>query len=285
MRFIRLVMIVALGTVCSVYSVICVLFAIHVQVFVATGGAPVTPEAAGLHGFTAVSVPTDDGERLSGWWSPPRPGRGAVLLLLGNGGVDLSVMAPVLADLAARGLGALGVEYRGNRGSTGVPSEAGVYADARGAYDFIARVEPGAGIAVFGGSFGSGVAVQLACERPVAGLVLDSAYSSILSLLDKPGAFPLPYRLLLGDPLDSISKIGKVKAPLMIVAGTADDRIPLSEPRRLYAAANEPKTLIEVDGAGHGGAYQAGARERVLAALDRWTAGAPANAERPQTSP
>ncbi len=257
------------------YILLCLSFLLIVHVFVATGGEPVLPQAAGLTGFAAVTVPTDDGERLSGWWSPPRPEHGAVLVLLGNGGVQLADMATVFGDLAARGIGVLGIEYRGNRGSTGSPSEAGVVADARGGFDFIRAQAPMARIAVYGQSFGTGVAVALAAECPVAGLVLDSPYASIAGLFERAGTYPLPYRLLLGDPLDSEARIGSLHIPILIVHGTADDHIPVAQARRLFAAAHQPKWMIEVQGAGHGGGYGGGAREPVLAALAEWTTGAP----------
>ncbi len=257
----------------SSYAGVCAWFAwnAHSLVFVATGGNPVAPDAAGLGGFAAVAIATEDGERLVGWWAPPKPGHGAVLLLIGNGGLSLSDMTPLLADLAANGFGVLGIEYRGNAGSTGTPSEAGLRADARAAFDFIHSAAPRAKIAVYGHSFGTGVAVALAHDRPIAGILLNSPYASIARLFER-GGLPIPYALLLGDPFDSAAVIGKLLVPVMILHGTADRSIPIAEARRLYAAAREPKTMIEVEGAGHGGVWVGAARERALAALAAWTA-------------
>jgi fermentation-respiration switch protein FrsA (DUF1100 family) len=42
----------------------------------------------------------------------------------------------------------------------------------------------------------------------------------------------------------------------MILHGTADENVPVTEARRLYAAAREPKTMIEVEGAGHLAAWE-----------------------------
>ena len=61
----------------------------------------------------------------------------------------------------------------------------------------------------------------------------------------------------------------------MILHGTADSNIPITEARRLYAAAREPKTMIEVEGAGHLAAWEGGAREPALKALVAWTAPEP----------
>ena len=58
----------------------------------------------------------------------------------------------------------------------------------------------------------------------------------------------------------------------MILTGTADDATPVGEARRLYAAAREPKTLIEVSGAGHLAAWSGEAKAAALRALANWTA-------------
>jgi fermentation-respiration switch protein FrsA (DUF1100 family) len=62
---------------------------------------------------------------------------------------------------------------------------------------------------------------------------------------------PLPYRWLLSDQFDSEALIGGIKVPVMILHGTADNNVLVAEARRLYAAAREPKTMIEIEGAGH----------------------------------
>jgi uncharacterized protein len=55
--------------------------------------------------------------------------------------------------------------------------------------------------------------------------------------------------------------------PVMILHGIADESVPITEARRLYAAAHEPKTMIEVEGAGHLAAWEGGAKAPALEAL------------------
>ena len=83
---------------------------------------------------------------------------------------------------------------------------------------------------------------------------------------------PLPHRWLLADQFNSEALIGGIGVPVMILHGTADASIPLAEARRLYAAARDPKSMIEVEGAGHSSAWEGGAREPALKALVAWTA-------------
>jgi fermentation-respiration switch protein FrsA (DUF1100 family) len=254
------------------YLYLCAWFAVHQRDFQYTlGGGRVTPAAVGLQDFADIDITTGDGERIDAWWAPPpASGGGAVLFLHGTPGT-LADTVWRLSELKNSGLGVLAIDYRGYGGSTGRPSEAGIRVDARAAFDFANAASPGSRIAVFGESFGTGVAVALACERPVAGVLLNAPYASEVRLFELRGP-PLPYRLLLVDQFDSEARIGGMGVPVMILHGTADTNVPIAEARRLFEAARQPKTMIEIAGAGHLAAWEGGAARPALAALAAWTA-------------
>ena len=260
----------------AIYLVVCTLFVAYEPAFVfAQVPRHLTPQAAGLKGFGEVTVTTEDGVPLVGWWRPPEPGHGAIVFLTGTG-VVLSDYGGLFADLAGQGFGVLGIDYRGNGGSPGVPSEAGWRADARAAFDYVRAAAPQAKIAVFGESMGTGFAVGLAVERPASGVLLNSAYASVARLFEKNGmpllrGVPFPASLLMKDPVDSVALIGRLSVPVLILHGTEDWAIPIGEARRLYAAAHPPKELIEVPGAGHVAVWFGPYRERALQALAEWT--------------
>jgi len=254
------------------YAGLCLWFVVNERslVFYPMARASIAPQSAGLKGVAEINLATEDGERLYGWWTSPKPGHGVIVILTGKG-VVLSDYANQVGDLADHGFGVLGIDYRGNGVSTGSPSEAGLRADARAAFDFVRAAAPQAKIAVFGESLGTGVAVGLAHDRPVAGVLLNSPYASVARLFELRG-LSLPYRVLMADPLDSEALIGGLGVPVMILHATADDAIPISEARRLYAEAREPKEMIEVDGANHAEVWFGPTRDRALAALALWTA-------------
>jgi fermentation-respiration switch protein FrsA (DUF1100 family) len=267
-RFVALVALLVGG---FLYLLLCLFFVLHQRQFQYTlGGTRSTPESAAAAGFAEVKVPTEDGERLDGWWLPPAAGRGVVLFLHGTPGTVPNQVWR-LSQLQQSGLGILAIDWRGYGGSTGQPSEWGLRADARAGFDFIRAAAPQSGIAVFGESLGTGPAVALARDRPVAGILLNAPYASVRRLYELRGP-TLPYRWLLTDQFDSEALIGAVGVPVMILHGTADPAIPVSEARRLHAAAREPKTIIVVEGAGHLDAWEGGGEAPALAALARWTA-------------
>jgi alpha-beta hydrolase superfamily lysophospholipase len=255
----------------AAYVGLCVFFAVNQREFqYSLGGGRTTPEQVGLIGFRAIDVRTEDGERLDAWWvPPPKAGRGVVLFLHGTPGT-LAGTTWILPDFRDSGLGVMAIDYRGYGGSTGIPTEAGLRRDARAAFDHIRAAAPGARIAVFGESLGTGPAVALARDRPVAGVVLNAPYASVRRLFELRGP-PIPYRWLMLDQFDSEALIGGITAPLMILHGTLDRAIPVAEARRLYAAAPAPKTMVEVEGVGHLAAYAGDGRQRALDALVRWT--------------
>jgi uncharacterized protein len=261
-----------------VYVGLCALFWAYEPAFVFSQvpRPAIPPEASGLKGFEQVVVPTEDGVQLYGWWRPPDPGQGAIVVLTGTG-VTLADTAGLLGDLAANGFGVCGIDYRGNGASPGVPSEAAWRADARAAFDFVRAAAPRAKIAALGESMGTGFAVGLAVDRPVVGVLLNSPYASVVRLFELGGMplmprVPLPARLLMTDTVDAEAWIGQLRVPVLILHGSEDRTILISEAKRLYAAAREPKEFIEVPGAYHVQTWFGEYRERALAALRAWTA-------------
>jgi uncharacterized protein len=266
-----LVGLVPVAVVAVWYLYLTVWFVVHQRESQYTpGGTSGSPESVGLEGFVEVSISTEDGEHIVAWWAPP-PDRAGVVLFLHGTPSTLPDTVWRLPDLRKSGLGVMAIDYRGYGSSTGTPTELGFRADARAAFDLIRAAAPASKIAVFGESLGTGVAVALARERPVAGVLLNAPYASVLRLFELSGP-PLPYRWLLTDQFNSEALIGGIGAPVMILHGTADSNIPVTEARRLYAAAREPKSMIEVEGAGHLSAWEGGAREPALKALVEWTA-------------
>ena len=125
-----------------------------------------------------VALDTADGERVIVWHVPPQAGKPVVVYFQGNGG-GLDLRAERFRRLVADGIGLVALNYRGYGGSGGSPTEAGLIADARAAYDFAAARYAVGRIVLWGESLGTGVAVALAAERPVGKVLLESPFTSI----------------------------------------------------------------------------------------------------------
>jgi uncharacterized protein len=228
-----------------------------------------TAAEAGLAGFQDLVLPTPDGERLVAWWKPPHPGKALILYFHGNGGSLWNRRIRAQA-LTASGRGLLMISYRGYSGSTGTPTETGLHTDAHTAYDWVARSYEPSRLVAYGESLGSGVAVRLASEQPLAGLILDAPYTSTADVAGLTYWY-VPVSWLMLDQFRSLDIIEKVKAPILILHGTDDHIIPFALGERLYAAAPEPKRLVRIDGGNHTRNLEQGGMEAVndlLAAVE-----------------
>lgn len=224
-----------------------------------------SPASFGLEGVEERVLQAPDGARVVAWFGRARPGRPTILYFHGNAG-NLANRSERMRKYLARGLGVFMMSYRGYSGSTGRPTEANNVADAKRAYDALVAegVRPEE-IVLYGESLGSGVAVQLAAARPVAGVVLDAPYTSIVDVA--AGAYPyLPVRPFLFDRYETLHHLPEVDAPLLVVHGEADEVIPVAMGRAVYAAAKGPKEIVTFPGAGHSDHHLFGSGEEIL----RW---------------
>lgn len=196
-----------------------------------------------------VFLETEDGVRIHGFWLPRQGATRALLFLHGNGG-NASHRLPNAAKLGALDAAVLLLDYRGYGLSSGTPSEPGLYADARAGLRYLIekRGFREDQIVVFGRSLGGAVAVDLVQDRSLAGLILESTFTSVRDLAQVilwPAAPFVPNRF------DSASKIGRLRAPLLFFHGDRDEIVPYEMGRLLFEAAPEPKAFETIRGAGH----------------------------------
>jgi fermentation-respiration switch protein FrsA (DUF1100 family) len=159
-----------------------------------------------------------------------------------------------MAGLASRfpGWALLAVNYRGYGGSAGKPSERAMFADALSVYDWAAKradVAPGR-IAAIGRSIGSGVAVYLAANRQLCGVVLVTPYDSLRAVAQRHYPY-LPVSLLLKHNFDSIGRAPHISTPLLVIAAQRDSIIPPEHAQALFAKWRGPKIWREIEGADH----------------------------------
>lgn len=196
--------------------------------------------------------------RLHGLWLPQPRADAPVLLYLHGARWDVRGSAPRMRRLHALGFAVLGIDYRGfGQSSKSLPSETQAYEDARAAWDWLARRQPQARRYVFGHSLGGAIAVHLAAEAPeVAGLMVEGSFTSIPDVVSSfkwgwlPGSW-LPIGPLITQRFDAASRIARVKAPVLVVHGSADSLIKPELGRALFERAPEPKRWVLVDGGSH----------------------------------
>lgn len=211
-----------------------------------------------------VSLSTEDGVRLHGWFVPAPRARATLLYLHGNGG-NISHRLEKIAIFRALGLDVLIVDYRGYGKSEGSPDEQGTYRDARAAWVHLTQqrgLAP-ARIIVYGESLGGAVAstlaAELSAERAPRALIVESSFTSAADLGQE--LYPwLPVRWLSRYRYDGRAAIAKVRAPVLVIHSRADEIIPFRHGEALFAAANEPKRFLEIRGGHNDGFLSSGAQ-------------------------
>ncbi|MSQ54667.1 MAG: alpha/beta hydrolase [Betaproteobacteria bacterium] len=198
-----------------------------------------------------ISLQATDGTKLHGWLAKPAAsGRFPLVIYFGGNAEETSW---IIDDPdRPKGWAWLAMSYRGYGLSEGSPGESALVADARLAYDIAAArpdVDP-ARIVAYGRSLGSGVAVQLAAARKVAGVILVTPYDSLVSVARHHYPY-LPVSFMLRHRFDSMLYAPALDVPLLAIAGERDNIVPPAHAKRLADAWKGPKRYVELRGADH----------------------------------
>ena len=208
-----------------------------------------TPGDIGLD-FDSVTLTTSDNEQLDAWFVPAELARGTLLFCHGNAGNN-SHRLDSIRLFHELGLSVLIFDYRGYGQSTGKPTEKGTYRDADAAWQYLVEqrnISP-EHIILFGRSLGASIAAELTTRQAAAGVILESAFTSVPDVAAK--FYPwLPVRWMSRYQYNTLEQLAAIHSPVLIVHSRDDEIIPYSNGEHLFEAASEPKQFLELRG-GH----------------------------------
>lgn len=220
------------------------------------------PKTLGLAGVDEFVFETPDGERIVAWYAKAAEGHPTLLYFHGNAG-SLETRQERIRKYSQRGFGVFMMTYRSYGGSTGAPSEKANVADAKQAYEELVKlgVKP-SDIIVYGESLGTGIAVQVAGAKPVAGVILDAPYTALVDVAEVH--YPrLPSRSFMTDRYETLRHLPRVEAPLLIIHGKEDRVVPVAMGQAVHAAAKGTKEIAVFPGAGHSDHYNFGSYDAI----------------------
>ncbi len=206
-----------------------------------------TPKQSHLD-FEDVYFKTKDGVTLNGWLVKHPKAKSTIVFFHGNAG-NLSDRIGKFLLFHKMGVNVFAVDYRGYGNSGGKPTEEGIYEDAEAAFDYLltrSDINPKT-IISYGASLGGVVAIDLAIHRPLAGLIIDSSFSSAPDMAKV--IYPFLPSFFMKIKMDSISKIQKIHIPKLFLHSDEDETVPIALGLKLYKAAQAPKTFIKLKGA------------------------------------
>lgn len=227
----------------------------------------VSPAEVGLANVDEVVLRTNSNLELTSWYGRAEQGQATVLFFHGNGGA-IHHRAHRFRDLMEKGYGVFVLGYPGYGGNAGKPAESSFLEASRLSYEYLrAAGVPADSIVIYGQSIGSGVAVQLAASVAASGLILEAPMSSAVDV----ARTHYPYFLVgffLQDTYKSVDYVEGIDMPLLVIHGNNDRVIPITLGRKLFDQAGEPKTFVELEGAGHNDLQMFSALESALTFME-----------------
>jgi hypothetical protein len=219
--------------------------------FLPMDGESVTPREFRID-FRPLTSGTDDGERLRGWSLARPAARAKILYFHGNGG-NLSLWAPILAGIARRGYSVVAFDYRGYGLSTGRPTEQGLYRDVDAIVrQFWSGSPPETPIVYWGRSLGAAMAAYASTVRAPDGLILESAFPDVRSLVRTSRL--LAFLALLSAyrfPCADFVRRRSIPTPVLVMHGDDDHIVPIEQGRALFEGIGEPKQFVPIPGGDH----------------------------------
>jgi abhydrolase domain-containing protein 17 len=203
------------------------------------------PPPSQIDSTQVIKVSSVNGAKISAVHFPNPQAKYTILYSHGNA-EDLGGILWVLKEIRDSGFAVFAYDYQGYGTSQGKPSEYNAYRDIEAACNYLTQQlgVPAKQIILHGRSVGAGPAIDLASRQKVGGLVVESSFVSAFRVLTQIPILPF-------DKFVNIDKIGKVRSPVLVIHGTADEVVPFWHGEQLFAAAKQPKLNFWVDGAGH----------------------------------
>lgn len=196
-----------------------------------------------------IELTASDGLKLRSYYFAPQPGKPLIVYFPDRLG-DIIYKPRHLTAIAEEGYGLLLTGYRGYGGNPGLPSETMLYADASAMMERIAvdNLAP-SGVIIYGYSMGTGVASYVAARAETLGLVLEAPFTTFGDAVRQQ--FSQVPEWLVRTKFDTRSRIDKVDAPILILAGGKDQITPARFAERLASINADHASLVVVPDGNH----------------------------------
>lgn len=199
--------------------------------------------------FEELSIPVEKDVNLNGVLFKADKGKGLIFYLHGNGG-SIKGWSDIASTYNEMGFDIFILDYRGYGKSDGkISGESQIFQDVKKVYDYVLTAYPENKVIITGYSIGTGLAAMLASVNNPKGLVLQAPYYSLRETINS--RMPLMPDFLQKYDFETHAFLEKVKSPVCIFHGTADNVLPYSNAEKLKSEFKKGDVLITLDGQGH----------------------------------
>lgn len=216
-----------------------------IAIFMANKLIFIPPHSSYQDEKSIIKLKTKDGALISAIYLPNDQAQYTLLINHGNA-ENLGYMLTFLQEFHKHKFAVFAYDYHGYGTSQGSPTEDHSYQDAEAAYEYLTNTLkiPPQNIILFGRSLGAALALYLATNHPVAGLIMEAPFTTAFRVITRIQLLPF-------DKFDNLSRIKKLKCPLLIIHGARDQIVPFYHGKKLYDIATVPKQFFLVPNAGH----------------------------------
>lgn len=222
---------------------------------------------------SSVNFISKTGKSLSGWFIRGNTKQGGVLLMHGVRSNRREMIERAIF-LNKNGYSILLFDFQAHGESPGKYITFGYLEaqDAEAAFTYLEKRIKIKSIGIIGMSLGGASAILSDVSQRANAMVLEAVYPTLeeaiqnrISIrLGKIGRYLSPLIMIQIEPrlgfnpklLAPIEHLAMIKVPLLIIAGTEDEHTTLSESKRMYNEASEPKQFWAVKGAAHEDFYR-----------------------------
>jgi len=201
--------------------------------------------------YKEIFIQNKEGIKLKAWLhEKDLINKKTIIFFHGNAG-NLRNRNYKLNELSKFDINFLIVAYRGFSGNQGKPSEQGLYEDARSTLDWLKiKGVKEKNLILYGESLGTAIAIEIAQNKDLAGIILESPFTSMVELAQK--YYPvLPVKFLLKDKYETIKKLPNINSPILVLHGKLDSIVPFSMSEKLFEKAKKPKFKYFIDNDDH----------------------------------
>ena len=198
-----------------------------------------------------VNIKTEDNIYLIAWYHKKDNIKFKTILYLHGNAGSLENRIHKINHFNDMEINFLLISWRGFSGNDGKPSEIGLYEDALAAKKWLnsKKIED-KNIILYGESLGTAIALNLAQDYSFSGVILESPFTSMETLAKSYYPY-LPVKYLLKDKYNSISKLNKNTAPILVMHGMKDKIVPFKMGKEIYDKFNGKKSSFFVENDDH----------------------------------
>ena len=220
-----------------------------------TSGHPGAPSDYNLFSTKDIFIPTEDNINLLSWLHLGDKKLPLLIYFHGNS-FHIGDRAYRIEKYIEKNWNILLVSWRGYGGNNGFPTEKNLYKDGEAVLNWVSKHTTFKynQVILYGESLGSGVAVELGIRHSFLSVVLEAPFTSISDIAKKKYKI-FPTKLLVRDKFDNLSKIDKLKSPLLIISGKKDEIVPHNHSIKLLNKAIVKKKSVFIDEAIHNNLY------------------------------